>query len=76
MFMFKNFLVKKMIKSQLKNMPKEQAEMIEQMVEKDPDLFVKMAKETQELVKQGKDQASAMMQVSKKYQKELQRLAQ
>lgn len=58
-------------------MPKDQAEMLERMVEKNPDLFIKMAKETQELVKkQGKDQMSAMMEVSKKYEKELRQLAQ
>lgn len=72
----KQAAMKKMLKSQLKDMPKEQAEMVERMLEKDPELFMKMAKEAQELVKGGKDQMVAMMEVGKKYQKELQRLMQ
>ncbi len=71
----KDAATKKIIKSQLKDMPKEQREMLEAMVEKNPDLFVKIAKETQALVKQGKDQMVAMMEVSRKYQSELQALA-
>lgn len=67
--------IQKVIKSQLKDMPKEQREMLEAMVDKNPELFVKIAKETQELVKQGKDQMVAMMEVSKKYRSELQVLA-
>lgn len=63
-----------MMKSQLKNMPKDQAEMIGAMVEKDPELFMKIAKEAQELVKGGRDQMGAMMEVSKKYRKELEQL--
>lgn len=72
--MFKKFLIKKLMKSQLKNMPKDQADMLGAMMEKNPDLFMKMAKEAQELVKGGKDQMAAMMEVGKKYQKELQQL--
>tara|TARA_B100000745_G_scaffold10598_1_gene8124 strand:+ start:3754 stop:3975 length:222 start_codon:yes stop_codon:yes gene_type:complete len=72
--MFKNFLVKKLMKSQLKNMPKDQADMIGAMIEKNPELFMKISKEAQQLVKGGKDQMAAMMEVSKKYQKELQQL--
>lgn len=74
--MLKNFLMKKMLKAQLKNMPKDQAQMVERMMEKDPELFMKMAQETQALVKGGKDQMAAMMEVSKKYEKELRQLAQ
>ena len=72
--MFKNFLMKKLMKSQLKNLPKDQAEMIGAMIEKNPELFMKIAKETKDLVNGGRDQMSAMMEVSKKYQKELQQL--
>ncbi len=62
------------MKAQLKDMPKDQAEMLEAMVEKNPDLFMKIAKETKELVKGGKDQMVATMEVSKKYRKELEQL--
>jgi len=72
--MFKKFLLKKMMKSQLKDMPKDQADMLMGMVEKNPDLFMKIAKETQELIKEGKDQMVATMEVSKKYEKELQQM--
>jgi len=66
--------MKKMMKAQLKDMPKDQAEMLESMVEKNPDLFIKIAQETKALVKGGKDQMVATMQVSKKYRKELEQL--
>tara|TARA_B100000745_G_scaffold299783_1_gene251512 strand:+ start:29838 stop:30062 length:225 start_codon:yes stop_codon:yes gene_type:complete len=72
--MFKKFMLKKLMASQLKNMPKDQADMLAAMVEKDPELFMKIAKETQELVKGGKDQMNAMMEVSKKYRNELAQL--
>jgi len=72
--MLKNFLIKKLMKAQLKNLPKDQADMIGGMVEKNPELFMKIAKEAQVLVKGGKDQTVAMMEVSKKYRKELEQL--
>jgi hypothetical protein len=71
-----NYFVKKMVQSQLKNLPKDQAEMVMHMVEKNPELFAKIAKETQELVKGGKDQTAAMMQVAQKYKGELQKMMQ
>ncbi len=68
----KNFLIKKAAERQLKNMPKDQQEMIKKMLENDPDLFVKMSKEMEHKVKkEGKNEMLAMMEVSKKYQKEL-----
>jgi mRNA-degrading endonuclease RelE of RelBE toxin-antitoxin system len=69
----KNFLIKKMAEKQLKNMPQEQRDMIMTILENNPDLFVKMSKEVEHKVKkEGKDQTLAMMEVGKKYQKELQ----
>ena len=68
----KNFLVKKMAERQLKNMPKEQKEMIMTLLENNPDLFMKMSKEVEHKIKkEGKDQPLAMVEVGKKYQKEL-----
>ena len=66
--------MKKLLKAQLKNMPGEQAQVLERMIDKDPELFMKIAQETQALVKQGKDQTAAMLEVSKKYRKELEQL--
>lgn len=68
----KNFLIKKAAERQLKDMPKEQREMVMTLLEKNPDLFVKMSKEVEHKIKkEGKNQMLAMMEVSKKYQKEL-----
>lgn len=68
----KNFLIKKVAERQLKNMPQEQQDMIKKILDNNPDLFVKMSKEMDHKVKkEGKDQMLAMMEVSKKYQKEL-----
>jgi 23S rRNA A2030 N6-methylase RlmJ len=67
-----NFLIKKAAERQLKNMPKDQRDMIMKILENNPDLFVKMSKEMEhKMKKEGKDQMLAMMEVSKKYQKEL-----
>ncbi len=68
----KDFLIKKVAERQLKNMPKDQQEMIKKLLENNPDLFVKMSKEMEQKVKkEGKNEMLAMMEVSKKYQKEL-----
>ena len=68
----KDFLVKKMAERQLKDMPPEQQEMIRTLLENNPELFMKMSKEVEHKVKkEGKDQMLAMMEVGKKYQKEL-----
>ena len=69
----KNFLIKKEAERQLKNMPAEQRDMIMTLLDNNPDLFVKMSKEVEHKIKkEGKDQTLAMMEVGKKYQKELQ----
>jgi effector-binding domain-containing protein len=69
----KNFLIRKVAERQLKNMPKDQQDMIRTILEKNPDLFVKMSKEVEHKVKkEGKDQMLATMEVGKKYQKQLQ----
>ncbi|MBP9759785.1 MAG: hypothetical protein KBD24_00260 [Candidatus Pacebacteria bacterium] len=68
----KNFLIKKLAERQLKDMPKDQQEMIMKILENNPDLFMKMSKEVEHKIKkEGKDQMLAMMEVGKKYQKEL-----
>ncbi len=70
--MLKEFLLKKAAERQLKDMPQAQRDMLMTLIEKNPDLFTKMAKEVEHMVKkQGRDQMVAMMEVGKKYQKEL-----
>lgn len=49
--MIKEFLLKQAVKHGTKNLPKEQAEMLQIAVEKNPELFSKIAKEIDELKK-------------------------
>lgn len=72
--MLKKFLLKKMMQSQLKNMPKDQQQKVMGMFEKNPELFETIAKETQAEIKKGKNQMAASMEVMKRHQKELQQL--
>ncbi len=74
MSFFKDLLLKKMLKSQLKGMPEAQQDMIISAVEKNPKLFEDIAKEVQEKIKGGMDQQAATMQVMMSHQKELQDL--
>lgn len=74
--MFKNFLVRKLIESKMKDVPQEQREMVITMMEKKPELFQKIAQEVEVEVKQGKDQMAATMFVMQKYQNELKKLVQ
>ena len=68
----KDFAVKKVLEKQLKNVPEDQREMIMTMVEKDPKLFEKVAKELQEeMKKNGNNQMAAAMKVLPKYQQEI-----
>lgn len=70
----KDFFLKQAVKYGSKNLPKEQQEMLSQAVEKNPELFGKIAKEIEELKKAGKPEMYAALDVMKKYQKELQSL--
>ncbi|MEI6352938.1 MAG: hypothetical protein WCO35_03330 [Candidatus Nomurabacteria bacterium] len=70
----KQFFTKQATKYATRNLPEDQKEMINSLVSLNPELFEKIAKETQELVKQGKPEMYASFEVMKKYQKELQDL--
>jgi hypothetical protein len=70
--MFQNFLLKKMLKSQ--GVPDAQVDMFVKMIEKNPDLFKKIATEMQEKIKGGASQMDAGMEVMKKYEGELKAL--
>ncbi len=68
----KNFAMKKVLESQMKNVPEDQKQMIMEMLEKDPKLFEKIAKEMQdELKSNGNNQMAAAQKVLPKYQKEI-----
>lgn len=70
--MFKNFLLKKMLRTQ--GVPEAQIEMFINMMEKNPELFKTIANEIQEKVKGGMDQNQAGLEVMKKYEAELKKL--
>ncbi len=74
--MIKEFLLKQAVKYGAKDLPKDQQEMLLKAVEQNPELFNKIAKEVDELKKQGKPEMYAALDVMKKYQKELQGLFQ
>ncbi len=64
--------MKKLLESQLKNVPADQRELIMTMMEKDPALFEKIAKELQaEMKANGSNQMAAAMKVLPKYQTEI-----
>jgi hypothetical protein len=68
----KQYALKKVLQSQMKNVPQEQQQMILEMLEKDPALFEKIAKEMQEELKSnGNNQMAAAMKVLPKYQQQI-----
>lgn len=68
----KQFAMKKVLQSQMKNVPEDQQKMIMEMLEKDPALFEKIAMEMQaELKANGNNQMAAATKVLPKYQKEI-----
>ena len=71
--MFQNFLLKKMLRTQ--GVPEPQIEMFITMIEKNPEFFKTIATEIQEKVKGGMSQTDAGMEIMKKYEQELKKLA-
>ena len=68
----KKYATKKVLQSQLKNVPEDQRQLIMELVEKDPQLFETIAKEIQEdMKKNGSTQEAAAMKVFPKYQQQL-----
>lgn len=68
----KNFLLRKMVKNQLKGIPEAEQNKILDAVEKNPKLFSDIAAEVQEKIKGGMEEQAAAMQVMMAHQKELQ----
>lgn len=67
-------MMKKVLQSQVKHLPKDQQEKVLAAVDKDPELFENIAKEMKVEMKKGKNQMSAAMTVMPKYQVRLQEL--
>lgn len=72
--MFQNFVLKQMLKSQ--GVPEAQIDQALAVFSKNPELFKKIAEETQAKVKAGVPQMEAMMEVVKNYENELKNLTQ
>lgn len=73
--MLKGFLMKQMVKRQMKGVPEDQQEQIIAMVEKNPDFFMKIANDINEKVKGGMSQQDAMVAVMKANESELRKIA-
>lgn len=64
--------MKKLLESQMKDAPADQKQMVMEMLDKDPALFEKIAKEMQqELKSNGNNQMAAATKVLPRYQKEI-----
>lgn len=72
----KDFFVKKLIESKLKDVPEAQREQIIKLVTENPELFEKIGKEIQQKIKEGKTEMAASMEVMRKYQSEIQKVMQ
>jgi hypothetical protein len=70
----KDFFVKKLIESKLKDVPDEQREQIVKLVSENPELFEKIGKEIQRKTKEGKSEMAASMEVMRNYQSEIQKV--
>lgn len=71
----KSFLTNQLLKRQLKDMPKEQQEVVMKMVNENPELFKKISEEIDRKVKhEGKEKMAATFEVMRKYQGEMQKL--
>lgn len=68
---FQSFIMKRMLKSKMKDLPEDQQEKVLSALEKNPKLFENIALEVQEKMKGGKDQMAATMEVMQKYQADL-----
>lgn len=72
--MFKDFLMKQMLKRQLKGLPEAEQERIMKAISEHPDFFKKIGEEIKEKQKAGMDQMMATMSVLQKYKADLQRI--
>jgi len=72
--MLKNFLMKKMLKSKIGDVPEAEQERILKLITENPELFQKIGVEVQTKMKEGKDQMSATMEVMQDYQEELKKI--
>ena len=74
--MLKNFLMKQLVKSQLSKLPPEAQKMIMDIMEKNPELLMRMAEVMQAAKAAGKSDQDAFVALAAKYKDELQKLKQ
>lgn len=72
--MFKEFLLKQMIKRQMKGLPENEIDRIVGIVAKNPEIFKKIGDEIQAKVKSGRSEQAAAMEVMRAHQAELQKI--
>lgn len=72
--MFKEFLLKQMIKRQMKGMPESEIDRIVGIVGKNPEIFKKIGNEIKAKVKSGRSEQAAAMEVMRAHQAELQKV--
>lgn len=72
--MFKEFLLKQMIKRQMKGVPEAEVDRIIALVEKNPEFFKKIGDEIQAKIKGGRSQMAATMEVMRAHQAEMQKI--
>ena len=73
---FQGFLLKQFAKHKLKDVPEGQRDQMLALVQKNPELFKKIAEEVERRKKGGESEVKAAMEVMKKYRTELAELMQ
>ncbi len=69
--MLKQFLLKKLVQSQLGKLPPEQRALVEKILNEKPELLMQLAEEVQALMKAGKTQEEAMLAIAKNHEADL-----
>lgn len=72
--MFKEFLLKQMVKRQMKGMPEAEIDRIVDIVGRNPEIFKKIGDEIQAKIKSGRSEQAAAMEVMRAHQAELQKV--
>lgn len=70
----KDFLARKMLERQMKDLPPEQKEVMIKAITENPEFFETIAKEIKAKTKEGKSEMTATMEVMRKHQGELQKI--
>ncbi len=71
MAFLQNFLMKQMLKKQMKGVPEAEQQKVFDAIEKNPDFFMNIAKEIEAKMKNGMDQQKASMEVMMAHQAKL-----